>query len=84
MEKTGHEIFNERIKQNKWPIYNKTPQLLNVKEGKMLFFILREVVKKDKALLGVQKSKKLLILKVLILIQIKNSNKFCFMLSLKI
>ena len=39
-KKTGLDIFNERIEENKWPIYNKTPQLQNVKEGKnVLFYI---------------------------------------------
>jgi len=37
-KKAGFEIFNERIKENKWPIYNKTPQLQNVKEGKNIVF----------------------------------------------
>tara|TARA_Y100000389_G_C17028533_1_gene302289 strand:- start:88 stop:543 length:456 start_codon:yes stop_codon:yes gene_type:complete len=37
-KKNGYEIFNERIKQNLWPIYVKTPQLINVKIGKKIIF----------------------------------------------
>ena len=37
-KKAGLEIFRDRIKKNKWPIYNKTPQLLNVKPGKNVIF----------------------------------------------
>ena len=33
-KKNGYDIFNDRIKQNIWPIYVKTPQLINVKIGK--------------------------------------------------
>ena len=32
-KKAGLEIFKDRIKKNRWPIYDKTPQLLNVKTG---------------------------------------------------
>jgi len=28
------DIFDERIKSNLWPIYDKTPQIINLKEGK--------------------------------------------------
>ena len=37
-KKTGLDIFHERIKKNKWPIYNRTPQLLNVSQGKHVVF----------------------------------------------
>ena len=37
-KKNGYEIFNDRIKQNLWPIYVKTPQLINVKIGKKIIF----------------------------------------------
>ena len=33
-KKNGLEIFKDRIKKNKWPIYDRTPQLLNVKVSK--------------------------------------------------
>ena len=54
-KKTGLEIFKDRIKKNRWPIYDKTPQLLNVKTGKMSFFILLGLVRKNKVLLEQQK-----------------------------
>lgn len=37
-KKNGYEIFNDRIKKNLWPIYVKTPQLINVKIGKKIIF----------------------------------------------
>ena len=37
-KKTGLDIFHERIEKNKWPIYNRTPQLLNVSQGKHVVF----------------------------------------------
>ena len=37
-KKNGYEIFNERIKKNLWPIYTKTPQLINIKIGKKIIF----------------------------------------------
>ena len=49
-KKTGIEIFRDRIKENKWPIYDKTPQLLNVKVGKNVIFTLQGLVKKNKVL----------------------------------
>ena len=39
-KREGYEIFKERIKNNLWPIYNKTPQLTNIKiDKKVLFYI---------------------------------------------
>ena len=38
-KKAGLDIFNERVKENKWPIYNKTPQLLNVKVREKCCFL---------------------------------------------
>ena len=39
-KKNGYDIFNDRISQNLWPIYVKTPQLINVKvEKKIIFYI---------------------------------------------
>ena len=36
----GYEIFKERINNNLWPIYKKTPQLINIeKDKKILFYI---------------------------------------------
>jgi predicted RNA-binding protein len=37
-KKSGIDIFNDRLKENKWPIYNKTPQLLNVVQGRRVLF----------------------------------------------
>jgi hypothetical protein len=37
-KKNGYDIFNDRIRQNLWPIYVKTPQLINVKVGKKIIF----------------------------------------------
>ena len=37
-KKNGYDIFNDRIKKNIWPIYVKTPQLINVKIGKKIIF----------------------------------------------
>ena len=37
-KKNGYDIFNDRISQNLWPIYVKTPQLINVKIGKKIIF----------------------------------------------
>ena len=37
-KKNGYDIFNDRIKKNLWPIYVKTPQLINVKIGKKIIF----------------------------------------------
>jgi len=39
-KKNGYDIFTDRIKKNLWPIYVKTPQLINVKvEKKIIFYI---------------------------------------------
>ena len=37
-KKNGYDIFNDRIKKNLWPIYVKTPQLINVKIIKKIIF----------------------------------------------
>ena len=37
-KREGYEIFKERIKNNMWPIYNKTPQLINIKKDKKVLF----------------------------------------------
>ena len=36
--KDAMDIFDERIKSNLWPIYDKTPQIINLKEGKKVIF----------------------------------------------
>ena len=36
--KDAMDIFDERIKSNLWPIYNKTQQIINLKEGKKIIF----------------------------------------------
>ena len=43
-KREGYEIFKERIKNNMWPIYNKTPQLINIKKIKKFFFTLLELI----------------------------------------
>ena len=35
-KKTGLEILRDRINKNRWPIYDKTPQLLNVEACMMI------------------------------------------------
>ena len=35
-KREGYEIFKERIKNNLWPIYNKTPQLTNIKKDNLI------------------------------------------------
>ena len=37
-KREGYEIFKERINNNSWPIYNKTPQSINIQEGKKVLF----------------------------------------------
>ena len=37
-KKTGFDIFKDRIKENKWPIYVKTPQSRNLSVGKNVVF----------------------------------------------
>ena len=37
-KKNGYDIFKDRIEENLWPIYVKTPQLINVKIGKKVIF----------------------------------------------
>ena len=56
-KKAGFEIFNERIKENKWPIYNKTPQLQNVKEGKYVVFYIAGSGEKRQSFIGSAKIK---------------------------
>ena len=34
----GYEIFKERVKNNLWPIYKKTPQLINIQQNKKILF----------------------------------------------
>lgn len=36
--KDAMDIFGERINTNMWPIYDKTPQIINLKEGKKVIF----------------------------------------------
>ena len=36
--RNGYEIFKHRIKDNLWPIYKKTPQLVNIKKDKKILF----------------------------------------------
>ena len=33
-KREGYEIFKERINNNSWPIYNKTPQSINIQDFK--------------------------------------------------
>ena len=57
-KKTGLEIFNDRIKENRWPIYNKTPQLLNVKTGKNVIFYIAGSGEKKQSFVGTASIKK--------------------------
>ena len=56
-KKTGLEIFNDRIEKNKWPIYDKTPQLLNVKAGKNVIFYIAGSGEKKQSFIGTAKIK---------------------------
>ena len=57
-KKAGLEIFRDRIKKNKWPIYNKTPQLLNVKPGKNVIFYIAGTGGRKQSFVGTAKIKK--------------------------
>ena len=59
-KKTGLEIFNDRIEKNKWPIYDKTPQLLNVKTGKNVIFYIAGSGEKKQNFIGTAKIKKII------------------------
>ena len=59
-KKTGLNIFNERIEENKWPIYNKTPQLQNVKEGKNVLFYIAGAGDKRQSFIGCAKIKNII------------------------
>ena len=84
-KKTGLEIFRDRIKKNKWPIYDKTPQLLNVKAGKNVIFYIAGTGEKKQSFVGTAKIKKKIYMhKMMYLIQIKNLEKYYFILNLKI
>ena len=56
-KKNGLDIFRDRIKKNKWPIYDKTPQLLNVKAGKKVIFYIAGSGKKKQSFVGTAKIK---------------------------
>lgn len=57
-KKTGLEIFKDRIKKNRWPIYDKTPQLLNVKTGKNVIFYIAGSGEKKQSFIGTAKIKR--------------------------
>ena len=57
-KKTGFDIFNDRIKENKWPIYVKTPQLQNVSVGKNVVFYIAGTGEKQ-SFIGTAKIKKI-------------------------
>tara|TARA_B100001142_G_C14104359_1_gene566523 strand:+ start:244 stop:693 length:450 start_codon:yes stop_codon:yes gene_type:complete len=59
-KKAGLDIFNERIEENKWPIYSKTPQLQNVKEGKNVVFYIAGAGDKKQSFIGYAKIKKII------------------------
>tara|TARA_B100000963_G_scaffold10866_1_gene8429 strand:- start:384 stop:839 length:456 start_codon:yes stop_codon:yes gene_type:complete len=56
--KTGLEIFRDRIKKNRWPIYDKTPQLLNVKVGKNVIFYIAGTGENKQSFVGTARIKK--------------------------
>ena len=58
-KKTGFDIFNDRIKENKWPIYVKTPQLQNVSVGKNVVFYIAGTGEKRQSFIGTAKIKKI-------------------------
>ena len=58
-KKTGFDIFNDRIKENKWPIYVKTPQLQNVSVGKKVVFYIAGAGEKRQSFIGTAKIKKI-------------------------
>ena len=37
-KKNGYEIYKDRISENMWPIYHKTPQQNNIIKGKKVIF----------------------------------------------
>ena len=59
-KRSGFDIFNERVQKNKWPIYNKTPQLRNVKEGKNVVFYIAGAGKKRQSFIGSAKIKSII------------------------
>ena len=87
-KKTGLDIFNERIKKNKWPIYSKTPKKLNIKEGKKVVFYIEGAGDKKQSFVGTAQIKSIIDNKtvstdpnqefksVLFFIEFKNLNVF--------
>ena len=59
-KKSGFDIFNDRVQDNKWPIYNKTPQLRNVKEGKNVVFYIAGAGEKRQSFIGSAKIKSII------------------------
>ena len=59
-KKAGLDIFNERVRENRWPIYNKTPQLLNVKKGKYVVFYIAGTGAKRQSFIGSAKIKNII------------------------
>ena len=59
-KRSGFDIFNERVQENKWPIYNKTPQLRNVKEGKNVVFYIAGAGEKRQSFIGCAKIKSII------------------------
>ena len=59
-KRSGFDIFIERVQENKWPIYNKTPQLRNVKEGKNVVFYIAGAGEKRQSFIGCAKIKSII------------------------
>ena len=59
-KKSGFEIFNERIENNKWPIYKTTPQLLNVKVERNVIFYIAGAGEKKQSFVGYAKIKRII------------------------
>ena len=57
-KKTGLEILRDRINKNRWPIYDKTPQLLNVEAGKNVIFYIAGSGEKKQCFVGTARIKK--------------------------
>ncbi|MDB9759358.1 EVE domain-containing protein [Candidatus Pelagibacter sp.] len=62
-KRSGFDIFNERVQENKWPIYNRTPQLRNVKEGKNVVFYIAGTGEKRQSFIGSAKIKSIIDIK---------------------
>lgn len=94
-KKTGFDIFKDRIKENKWPIYVKTPQSRNLSVGKNVVFYIAGSGEKKQCFIGTAKIKKIIdnkdtnldpnqeFKKILFYVEFENINIFDKSLSIK-